>query len=313
MIDGELSPGSVQVAALSDTDEFMLAVPGASGTLVRTGRGSAPTRVKAASAGSVQLALIDFRFPMVGTADAEDDSLIVCQMLQAPPGGRWDGTPLTAGQTFVYPPGSSQTAVDPEGLSFGMVVIPWAEFEIAASTLGLDPEPGSRRHVRQPHPSNPIPPLLAPLGASDTIIGPESYDALVDAVVRTVCHSTTTDRPVRRNRWASEDLAREAVAYLESSGSWSIPMLSLCRGVGVSERKLQLAFRDAFDVTPQQFMRLRALQSAHETLCRADPATTRVGTVASEHGFHHTGRFSSFYRSVFGSTPSVTLRQRTPA
>ncbi len=309
MVNGEPSAESVQIAAVSDTDEFMLAVPGASGTLVRTGRGSAPTQVKAASAGLAQLALIDFRFPMVGTAEAEDDYLIVCQMFHAPPGGRWDGAELATGQTFVYPPGSSQTAVDPEGLCFGMVVIPWNEFENAASDLGLDPEPGTRRHVIAPNLSNPIPDLLAPLASPGGIVSPESYELILDATVSTVCRPTTTAGRPRRKGWTSEDLVREAAAYLESCGEWSLPMLSLCRGVGVSERRLQLAFRDALNLTPQDFMRLRAVQGAHEALCRADPETAKVATVGAAHGFKHAGRFSSFYRSVFGDLPSATLHK----
>lgn len=310
MVAEEPSDGSVQVAAESDTDEFMVAVPGASGTLVRTGSGSAPTQVKVASVGTAQIALIDFRFPMVGTAEADGDHLIVCQMLHAPPGGRWDDTTLATGQTFVYPPGSSQVAVDPAGLCFGMVVVPWAEFETAASTLGLDPEPGLARHAIRPSTSNLLPSLLAPLGVPGAVVGPDDYDSLIDATARRVCRPTTARRRARRDRWASEDLVREAAGYLESCGGWIVPMLSLCRAVGVSERKLQLAFRDAFDVTPQQFMRLRALQGAHEALSRTDPGATRVATIAADHGFRHAGRFSSFYRSVFGVSPSATLHLR---
>lgn len=296
----------------SDTDDFMLAVPGASGALVRTGQGQAQTTVTATAVDSVQLALLDFRFPMVGTAHADSDCLIVCEMLEVPPGGSWDGTTLTAGQTFVYPPGSSQTAVDPEGLRFGMAVVPWAELEAAADMLGFDPEPAAHRHVRPAGPANradPLPALLGSLEQPGPGGDPPSADLLIDAVVRAACEPVTADRAIRRKRWSSEDVVRDVDVYLASTGQWHLPMLTLCRGVGVSERKLETAFREAYGITPQAFMRHRALQAAHRALVAADPASSSVATVAIAHGFGHPARFASYHRDVFGEMPSETLRR----
>jgi len=289
----------------------MLAVPGASGSLVRTGRGHAQTTVTVAAVGSVQLALLDFQFPMVGAAHADSDCLIVCQMLEAPPGGSWDGTTLAAGQTFVYPPGSSQTAVDPDGLCFGMAVAPWAEFEAAADTLGFDPEPATRRHVRPENPTNSLPALLGSL-KQEAPGDPPSVDSLIDAIVRAACEPVSVDRAVRRQRWSPEDIVQDVDAYLASIGAWHLPMLTLCRGVGVSERKLEASFREAYGITPQAFMRHRALQAAHRALAAADPASARVSTVAMAHGFKHPGRFARYHRALFGEAPSATLRRHGP-
>lgn len=299
--------GLVWRTTASDTDDFLLAVPGASGSLVRTGRGRAQTTVTATAVGPVQLLWVDFQFPMVGTAHPDGDVLVLIHVSGAPPGGSWDGTTLRAGQTFVYPPGTSQTAVDPDGLRFAMAVVPWAEFEAAADTLGFDPETAARRRARSP---NPVPLLRGSPEPPGPRGDPPSVDSLLDGIVRAACEPVTVDHAVRRRGWSPEEIVRDVDAYLASTGEWRLPMLTVCRGVGVSERKLETSFREAYGITPQAFMRHRALQAAHTSLAAADPASARVSTVAKAHGFQHLGRFASYHRAVFGETPAETLRRR---
>lgn len=282
----------MDASASVDGDDFLLSVPGAGGALVRTGEGSGPTRVAARQVGPGHLALLEFGFPMVGTAHTEGDHLIVCHMLHTPPGARWDGTDLAVGQSFVYPPGSSHVATDPDGLTFGMAVVPWAAFEDAAATLGYDVAPATRPHVR--HDGAALPDAA-------------SVDALLDAVVRVACRPVDADRPRGRARWESRDLVEEAAAFLAGGGHWQVPLLTLCIAVGVSERRLQLAFREVYDTTPLGFMRHRSLQAAHRALRAAEPGSVGVATVAAAHGFGHPGRFAAFHRSVFGLPPSVVL------
>lgn len=298
----------------SDTDDFLLAVPGASGSLVRTGQGRGHTKVVGTAVGSVQLMVVDFRFPMVGTAHPDSDSLVLIQLSAAPHGGSWDGTSLAAGQTFVYPPGTSQTAVDPDGLRFTMAVVPWAGFEAAADTLGFDPGSAARRHVRRVsgQAANAPPSLLGSLGLPGHGGDPPSVDSLMDTIVRAACEPVTDDRAIRRQRWSPEDVVRDVDAYLAARGAWRLPMLTLCRGIGVSERKLQISFREAYGITPQAFMRHRALQAAHRALAAADPASAHVSTVAIAHGFKHLGRFARYHRDLFGETPSETLGRHRP-
>lgn len=283
----------------------MLAVPGVSGSVFRTGLGSAATSVAVTSVGSAQLAVLDMQFPMVGTAEPDGDFLIVCHLLHAPPGGVWDETQLVAGQTFVYPPSSSQTAIDPEGLQFGLVALPWDSFEAAADTVGIDPDLASRRSTRPPAPS-PMSALFAPLLCNGDPRDTPAHDAVLDAVLRAVGHPLTNQRGVRK-RWNSRDLVREVETYLDRTGEWQVPMLTLCREVGASERRLEVAFRDQYDVTPRAFMRLRALHATRIVLRDALPSTKRVAEVARAHGFNHGGRFSSYYQAVFGERPSTTL------
>ena len=316
MAADQSSPAGVRVDAAVDGDEFMMSVPGAGGSLVRTGRGSDATRVAVQEVSSGHLAVLEFGFPMVGTAHSEGDHLIVCHMLRVPAAGRWDGTQLAAGQSFVYPPGSSQVAADPEGLRFGMAVVPWADFEIAAATLGFDHSPAMQQHVRVGQDWVGLESLFADLqlasSAASDVAERGGFEMLLDVVVRATCVATDCGSSSRRRRWESHDVVADALDWLDESGSWQVPMLTLCRQVGVSERKLQTSFRQVFDATPGQYLRMRALQATHRSLRSADPQSLRVSEVARRHGFSHGGRYASLYTSVHGEAPSATLRARTP-
>jgi AraC-like DNA-binding protein len=81
----------------------------------------------------------------------------------------------------------------------------------------------------------------------------------------------------------------------------------LCRLLGISERSLQLHFKQALGISPKSYSQQLALERAHSILRRRKPGRGIVTEVALECGFEHFGRFSQSYRSQFGETPSSTV------
>ena len=301
-------PTGARVTLTADSDEFVLAIPGVSGCLVRTGRGTSTSTIATQALGSAHIAMLDLKYPMAGAAHCAGDHLIVCHLLRAPPGGRWDSTDLEAGQTFVYPPWTGQAAADPEGLRIAMAIVPWSDVEDAAVALGFDPEPAARQHVRPPGASPRLGSVLTTLCNDPVEVGcATAPEVLLEAVVRDLCgHAVDGGRPHRR-RWESRDLVREVVATLDGAVDWQVPVLTLCRTVGVSERRLERAFREVCGITPRAFVRHRALEAAHRALDRAEPSSGSVASIAAVHGFGHGGRFAAFHRAVYAEAPSVTL------
>ncbi|GAB3386180.1 hypothetical protein GCM10027568_04170 [Humibacter soli] len=292
----------------TDGDQLMLAVPGASGHLVRTGYGSGHASVTAWSLGSARLALLDVAFPAVADAEAEDGCIVFTAMLRARPGGVWNGVAVDPGLTFVYPSGSSHHARDMDGLSFALAAVPMAAFATAAQTLGIDPATAAKKSTYD----SSLWAMLSLLMPSmrGEVPDPFSWERLLEASVRTAC---APDAPIslreRTRRSVDADLVHTAIDYLEQSPTWRVPLLVLCRHLSVSERRLELAFIRLLGVGPHTYMQRRALQAAHRALRTARPDRDRVATIATRLGFPHLGRFADAYRTVYGENPSATLRR----
>jgi len=90
----------------------------------------------------------------------------------------------------------------------------------------------------------------------------------------------------------------------------SIP--DLCRNIQFSQRSLTRAFRQTFDLTPTQYLRLRRLYAVRRSLLQSRKGETTVATIAFEHGFYELGRFAACYAAQFGEPPSITLSLADP-
>jgi transcriptional regulator GlxA family with amidase domain len=87
-------------------------------------------------------------------------------------------------------------------------------------------------------------------------------------------------------------------------------LAELCAAAGVPERTLRLWFKKHFGMAPVRYMWLRRMYLARSALMRASPATATVTGIAIDHGFLELGRFSVAYRTLFGESPSASLRRR---
>ncbi|MGI9629322.1 MAG: helix-turn-helix domain-containing protein [Longimicrobiales bacterium] len=133
--------------------------------------------------------------------------------------------------------------------------------------------------------------------------------ALFDSLTPTPKGGPRSDDPSLRRR-AFRD-AMEAIRQSEDSPR--IP--ELARLVGVSQRTLQYAFQSAVGITPVTYLRRHRMHGAHRQLMKQGPGETSVSRAALTHGFTELGRFAVEYRTLFGQSPSQTLRTpyTTPA
>lgn len=105
-----------------------------------------------------------------------------------------------------------------------------------------------------------------------------------------------------RQASAAEDFIRTHIRE-------DIPIVRLCKEIGVSRRQLEYAFRTTFAVTPLEFIRALRLNEARRLLTTARANGLSVTTIAMDVGVTHLGRFAANYRLFFGESPKETLQR----
>ncbi|MEE4380239.1 MAG: helix-turn-helix transcriptional regulator [Candidatus Competibacteraceae bacterium] len=102
---------------------------------------------------------------------------------------------------------------------------------------------------------------------------------------------------------------KRARDHIHAHAHESITLKDLASSAGCGYRALQMAFNDAFGLSPMTYLKTVRLTRAREALLTSDGSTT-VADVAKQWGFSDLGRFSQSYRLMFGELPSETLRKR---
>jgi AraC-like DNA-binding protein len=87
---------------------------------------------------------------------------------------------------------------------------------------------------------------------------------------------------------------------------------SLAAAMRMRERALSECFRHAIGRSPRTYLRLYRLNRARaHILANAETEPNVVTAAALKYGFKHLGRFSAYYRDLFGENPSDTAESVT--
>ena len=130
-------------------------------------------------------------------------------------------------------------------------------------------------------------------------------EELAGRLVTTLAESR---EPIFKSAMRRRDTAlKTALDFIIESDKPVTSVRELCKVAHVSERTLEYAFRERFELSPKTFTLTRRLNNVRKTLTHADPDIDRIYEIAGHHGFFHMGQFSSDYKRLFGEQPSVTL------
>jgi AraC-like DNA-binding protein len=146
--------------------------------------------------------------------------------------------------------------------------------------------------------------------APDVIAVPEAArgleQALLDATARCLIARDGEGTQTRRHH----EIMKRFYAVLEAHPESVLHTLDLCKATGVSNRTLTTCCNETLGMSPSRFLKLRQMHLVRRALRRADPLTTTVTVIATDHGFWDMGRFANAYRNLFGELPSAALRRR---
>ena len=131
--------------------------------------------------------------------------------------------------------------------------------------------------------------------------------ALVESMVFCLAGSASNDeRNVQHHRTKVMRRLEEAVM---ANAERPLYMAELSAQVGASYWTLRDCCLEYLGMSPKRYLWLRRMHLARRALRGADAERTTVTAIASDYGFWELGRFSVAYRSLFGESPSATLKR----
>ena len=252
-------------------------------------------------------------------AMAKDAFSLVCVLERDGAVNQW-GHAVEAGDILIVPPGGELDGRFQGRTALAVVTAPWALIRRRAAIWDgrIDPRLWSEAGVHSPSPPARAACRDALRRCSEMLRSldaraPESLvgllrQALLDGVL-TALAQAGDGGSLRQGFLNAARIIRLSEDYLAGEARPGVQIDELCRALGISRRTLYRAFHDLLDVSPKAYLRLKNLSAARGQLLEAADRPTTVTQVALDHGFWELGRFSGAYRTMFGETPSETLRR----
>ena len=100
-------------------------------------------------------------------------------------------------------------------------------------------------------------------------------------------------------------VVQRIIEYIHAHYFDRMTVTGLCQLADVSERTLQYVFLASTGLTVQQYLMHYRLHRAHALLARGQVG--QVKDAAQACGIQHTGRFSQYFKNLFGESPSQVM------
>ncbi|SDR77701.1 transcriptional regulator, AraC family [Halopseudomonas litoralis] len=116
-------------------------------------------------------------------------------------------------------------------------------------------------------------------------------------------------QPGNPGQFVHRHIVEKAREYMLSNKHLPPTVLEVCQELRISRRTLHYAFQKVLSISPVAFLRYIRLHGARQELLTTPPGRVLISEVAARWGFWHMGMFGTYYKALFGETPSVTLRR----
>ena len=199
----------------------------------------------------------------------------------------------------------ASVSLTPEDLAEAGNVINARESPVPAATHLVRPEPALMARLLLLHDNAARLAVTAPNTLAQPDVAKPVERALIDAMIQCVTSTRLEMRAATRRH--AEIIAR-LEDLLAANRDRPLYLAEICATTGVSERTLRVCCHEHLGMGPVRYLWLRRMHLARAALIRADPASATVTSIATDHGFWELGRFSVEYRTLFGESPSVSLR-----
>lgn len=135
-----------------------------------------------------------------------------------------------------------------------------------------------------------------------TILQQEIVQILMDKVQYLVDQFKQNECRLLEGRTTAADILLRAEGFFIENKPEDITIQSLCEGLAISQATLRNAFAELLSMTPREWLIARKLDIGHRLLWEGTTTTTQLAMAS---GFGHLGRFSTYYREIYGDLPST--------
>ena len=309
---------SSAIRETADVDEFVNAIRPSSVKFTATTRGRFAASITRINLHGLWMQRGRERLPRVWHAEPSAQRKIISFLTDAGRGAVRNGREFGLGQIALHSPGRAYQHRSLGPLSWAAMSLPAADMaEVSATLAGRDLMPEQDEEIVAP-PADAMAKLQrlhAAAGhlaeyAPEVITRPEAARGLEQALTEAMIDCIVA--PDRREDTAAQ-LRHTAImqrfhAVLEASESTAVYFPQLCKKIGVSARTLRVICHEHLGLSPKRYLLLRRMHLARRTLREGAPGDTSVTDVATQFGFWELGRFAVEYKSLFGESPSETLR-----
>ena len=135
------------------------------------------------------------------------------------------------------------------------------------------------------------------------------YKKAEDSILNTLLAIIRTQTPRKPKLTNGEKIAISIRNQIYRHMDCKVNITDIAQKYNISQRSLQLSFKSLFGFTPKLFLRRLKLNHVHNELKNSHHQDVTVTNIAYRWGFLHMGRFSTYYKELFGENPSKTLQK----
>jgi AraC-like DNA-binding protein len=249
-------------------------------------------------------------------------NFVVC--LAAPRPVRWCGLEGLPGDAIVGGPGRDFHALLPAGLRTLEFIVPEALFprlqsirrgpiarDFSPRTCLLRLDRAAKTRVARLRLGLFADPVTTALAMADPLWVGALRQQTLTLLATLAAHIIRPARTPTVRAIPGYAMVVRAVQHMDANAPWLDRVVEVAEALGVSTRALQQAFRSYAGINPHQYLLARKLHLARRHLARTPGFRSPITEAAISSGFTHFGRFSGYYRRLFGEAPRDTLARTT--
>jgi AraC-like DNA-binding protein len=314
---GQSTP--VRVQSIESFEQLKNAVRGAQREIVQIERGRMHGQLTHLSIGGLPVDLGAFSVGMRSTGILSKDRIAIGMLTGSAGRVTQCLSNVDVGDVMITPAGDEHDGTYEGGASFAVISFAATDIDsiFGRETRLTDTSLWKKSPFHAaPHAGAPLSirlhEIVARLGNVNMVLGADAIEFWKQSIVEIMTAAIRLSDPADSDRPLSSALkvVRKVEDYLDQAGTVPVHISEICGKLNVSRRTLHRAFHDALGIGPVTFLQRRRLCDVHSAIRDGDPATTTIAEVALHHGFLNLGRFSGYYRSLFGEYPSETLGRR---